>query len=168
MILDRFPDAGYYGCVRTSGWGPWVIRLGTHSGFDHTFVTLDNRGTIVEAEPDGARIGYLGEYYGDNVVFNLHEPGTAAQRDRVAAFARATVGTPYNDLGIVDDALNALGIHWRLLLKIASGDHELVCSALAVAAGVAGGFDWSCGKPQSEVTPGDLARRPNMVGWSWT
>lgn len=167
MILDRFPDAGYYACVRTSGLGAWAIRRGTRSRYNHTFVTLDGKGTIIEAEPGGARIGHLGEYHADDVVFNFHEPGTREQRAKVAAFAKDLVGTPYNEIAITDDALNALGIHWRLLARIAAGDHELVCSQLAVAAGYAGGFEWGCGKLMSEVTPGDLARRPYMAGWSW-
>ena len=168
MILDRFPGAGFYGCVATPGFGSWVIRAGTHSPYNHTFVTLDDKGTIMEAEPGGARIGYFGGYYGDRVTLNLHEPGTAQQRAKVADFARALVGTPYNDLAIADDALNCLGVHWRLLLKIAAGDHELVCSTLAATAGGAAGYDWSCGKALSEVTPGDLAKRPYMVGWDWS
>lgn len=168
MLLDHYPEAGRYGCVRTHGLGPEIIRLGTRSPFDHTFVVIDNKGTIIEAEPGGVRKGYIGEYYGERMVINAHEPASPDQLARVADAASQLVGVAYNDMAIIDDGFEALGVHWRWLLKLATRDHGIVCSQLVALCGQSGGFDWLCGKTIPEVTPADLGRRTNyLVNWVW-
>ncbi len=169
MSIDHYPEPGRYGCVHTRGWGPAVIRLGTRSHFDHTFVVIDDRGGIIEAEPGGVRKGNIAEYDGDRMVINAHEPGTADQFAKVADAASKLVGVAYNDIAIVNDGFEALGVHWRLLAKMATGDHGIVCSQLAAMVGQAGGFDWLCGKTVPEVTPADLAKRTGyLVNWVWS
>jgi hypothetical protein len=170
VILDHYPSAGRYGVVRTHGFAPWVIRAGTRSWADHAFVTIDDRGTIIEAEPGGVRKGYLGEYHGDKLMINAHEPASKDQLAKVAAAASGMIGVKYNDLAIIDDGFESLGVYWRWLAKLAAGDHEVICSQVAAVCGHAGGFDWLCGrKTYAEVTPADLARRTDyLVDWIWS
>lgn len=157
------PKAGYYGVVQTPGWFPWVIQKATRSWADHAFMLVDDHGTLVEAMPGGVRYGHLSQYEGCRAAFNLGERMTDAQRMQVVAAAEAMVGTPYNDIGIVDDGLAALGWHWRLLARLANGDHELDCSQAVALMGKAARLNWSCGRQVlCEVTPGDLQRRPGM------
>ena len=53
---------GSYGVVRTSGFVAWTIRKLTRSTYDHAFIVTGFDGTIIEAEPNGARIGQITEY----------------------------------------------------------------------------------------------------------
>ena len=165
-VPSIWPPAGTYGVVKTRGLVPWIIRRATHGWADHAFVVVDNAGGIVEAEPGGARKGHLAEYFGCRIAVNSAEDTTVQQRAIVAAAALRTVGVPYNNLGIVDDGIEALGWHWRWLTSRAAGDHELICSQLVAQCGHEAGLDWRCGRAgYSEVTPADLARRFGMQPW---
>jgi hypothetical protein len=167
-MTGYYPDAGYYGCVRTPGFGPWLIRAGTHSPYNHVFVTLDDKGTIAEAEPGGLRKARFEEYEGCRMALNLREPYTAAQRQQVVDATTPLIGIPYDDIAVVNDGLEVLRIHWRWLIKAANSAHELMCSQAVSMVGHAAGFDWMCGRSTAaEVTPADLARREYMVGWAW-
>ena len=167
-MTEYCPDAGRYGVVRTPGFGSWLIRAGTRSWANHVFVTLDDRGTIAEAEPGGLRKAHFEEYEGYRLALNLREPYTAEQRRKVVDGTTALIGVPYDDLAIVSDGLEALGVRWRWLVKAANSTHEVMCSQSTAVVGQQAGFDWLCGRSTaSEVTPGDLARREYMVPWKW-
>lgn len=168
-MTDNYPEAGRYGCVATPGFGPWLIRVGTRSWANHVFITIDDHGTVIEAEPGGVRKANIGEYHGDRLMLNLHEPCTAQQRATIAETAAGLIGVPYDDMAIVDDGLEAIGVRLRWLAKMANAKHEIICSQLVSYCGNAAGMDWSCGKASySEVTPGDLARRTGyMAAWAW-
>lgn len=160
---SRYPPAGLYFVVGTHGFVPWVIRRGTHSRYDHAGIVVDHDGGTVEAEPGGVRRGHLDDYDGCRLALNIDEDTTVDQRRSVAAAAVSMLGTPYNDLDIVECGLEALGWHWRWLAKLAAGDHELICSQLVAQAGTAAGLDWRCGQPDPcQVTPAMLARRPGV------
>jgi len=162
-----WPTAGRYFVVKTHGFVPWVIRRACHSWADHAGIILDD-GAIVEAEPGGVRLGHLSEYYGCRIAINSAEEVTVDQRVTVVATAKEMIGKPYNDLAIVDDGLESLGWHWHKLAKWASDDGEVVCSQLVALAGQAAGLDWRGGaQTTTEVTPGDLARRPGMTPWRY-
>jgi uncharacterized protein YycO len=162
----HYPPTGSCVVVRTEGFVPWVIRRATRSPFDHALITVDDAGTIVEAEPSGARRGHISEYAHSRMAIDAGEPVTARQRAQIAEAADGMAGVHYDDLAIADLGLQALGWHWNWLASKAGGEHELICSALCVVAARAAGLDWLCGKTDPEqVTPGDLARRPVMRAW---
>lgn len=163
---DYDPLPGLYGVVRTPGNGPRIIRWATRSWCDHAFVVVNFAGDIIEAEPDGVRLGNLREYAGCRVELNTGEHTTSSQRATVAAAAQAMIGKRYNDIAILNLGLETLGRHWQFLARIADGDHELICSQLVAICGQTAGLDWMCGASHpSEVTPAMLARRPGMTPW---
>jgi hypothetical protein len=160
------PPVGSYFVVRIHGFVPWVIRAATHTWADHAGIVIDDHGGIIEAEPGGVRKAHIGQYTGCRMAVNLGETMTDQQRAVVADEAQRLIGVAYNDMDIADLGLEALGWHWRLLAKLAAGDHELICSALVATVGGKAGIDWMCGKTAaSEVTPADLAKRPGMQPW---
>lgn len=162
-----WPQAGTYFVVRTRGLVPWIIRAATRSHFDHAGIVVSSTGDIVEAEPGGVRRGHLDEYAGCRIAVNSGEDATVEQQAAVVTAATGMIGTPYNDLGIIDDGLESLGWHWRKLAAWAGNDGELICSQAVTLAGHKAGLDWRCGQAQySEVTPAMLARRPGMRGWT--
>lgn len=153
---------GTYICFDTAGFVPRVIKLATHSRLSHAALITSTDGEMVEAMPGGARKAHASEYAGCYALVSTPE-GDAAHRALVVEAAEMMVGVSYNDLGIVDDGLESLGVFWKWLADIANSDHEVICSQLVALCGARGGFDWLCGKKlASEVTPGDLGRRPGM------
>lgn len=161
-----YPPAGTYFVVKTRGLIPWIIRRATGCWADHAGIFIDHEGGIVEAEPGGVRYGRIDEYDGCRIAVNTGEDMTVDQRRVVAATARDMVGERYNDLGIVDDGLESLGLRWRWLTRRAEADHEVICSQAVAIAGHKAGLDWRNGRAgYSEVTPADLARRPGMQPW---
>lgn len=154
---------GFYVCVGTPGLGPLAIKLGTHSRYDHTFMITSMEGEIVQAMPGGVEKAHISQYAGRPMKISSGISMNKAQQDALVKAAYSMVGTPYNDLGIFDDGLEAIGAHWRWLADVASGDHELICSQAVALMGKAAGYDWMCGKrDSSEVTPADLAKQKWM------
>ena len=162
-----FPEPGSYGVVKTHGFVPFMIRMLTRSRYDHAFIVINDAGDIVEAEPDGARTGNIGEYAGLPMLINSGEAMTDTQRAAVIAAARGYVDVPYAFLDIVRLALASLGIGWRWLTAEADDERAMVCSTLVAACGQSAGVaDWLCGEPcPALVRPADLARRPGMQPW---
>lgn len=157
---------GFYFCVATPGWGSRLIRWGTRSAFNHAGMITSVEGDTVEAQPGGVRKGHLSAYNGYKAVISSGLSMDLDQQTKVVAAAAAMIGVPYNDLGIVDDGLESLGIVWKWLANAANTDEELICSQAVALMGKAGGYDWMCGKADaSEVTPGDLARQSWMRPW---
>jgi len=154
-------EPGRYICVGGHGFVPTLIKIATRSRYVHVVTVEDSSGGIIEAMPGGVRRAHISDYAGLPACSNLAEHVTSEQQAQVIAAAQGMLGTPYNDLAIADDGLEALGAGWRWLANLAGGDHEVICSQSVAMAGAAAGFDWSCGKRDlSEVTPADLARRP--------
>lgn len=167
--MIAFPPQGSYFVVKTRGFVPLMIRLLTHSRFDHAGVVINDAGDIIEAEPGGARIGNLGEYAGLPILVNTRERMFSEQRAIVADVARRCIGTPYGFLDIVRLGLRCAGIHWGRLTRRADSEHAMICSEIVAACGQAAGLDWLCGREApAAVTPGDLARRPGMQPWTPT
>jgi cell wall-associated NlpC family hydrolase len=149
------PDLGDYGVVRTSGWGAALIRFGTHSNYNHAFVYVGD-GQIVEAEPQGARLGSVTEY--GNVLWS-RVPLDGPQRGAIAAIARKMIGTPYNWVDIAALTLACLGLKLPPVMDRVRDDRQLICSQLVDRAyELAGVHLFKDGRPDEAVTPGDLAR----------
>lgn len=155
---------GCFGVVSTPGVVPWLIRHGTHSPYNHTFITL-GAGQIVEAEPGRVRISPIIKYAAaKHLAFSTGQTLTGEQHTQISAKARSLVGVEYNFATIADQALADLGWHWRWLIRVAADDHDLDCSQLVAVCGQAAGADeWLCGKSPDQVTPGDLGRLPGVL-----
>jgi len=163
MVNVSPPATGSYVVVRTPGLGAWLIRHGTHSWADHAFIVTDDIGGIVEAMPHGVRKGHLSEY--DSCRQLVVTEGTQAQRAQVAQAALGMVGTPYDDLDIIDIGLECVGIHFWLLQWWVSRQHSVICSQAVAKCGQAAGLDWSCGQTDlAQVTPAMLSHRPHLRG----
>lgn len=157
-------EPGRYICVGSHGFFPGLIELATRSKFAHTAMIETEDGGIIEAMPGGVRRAHISEYAGCAAAINAAEPMTPMKQTQLVAAAQAMIGTPYNDLAIVDDGLESLGAVWGWLANLANGDHEVICSQAVAMMGKAAGYDWSCGKRDlCEVTPALLGRRIWMV-----
>ena len=147
---------------------------GAPSRYEHAGIILDGDGTILEAEPGGARIANLSEYAGrpllicdgpvqervarsrwrSNAQINIE--GTI--RGLVVREARKLIGVPYSPTDYV--ALAALHLHlpsaW--IRKRVESSRHLICSALVdrvyMNAGIALFND---GRLPGDVMPADLA-----------
>lgn len=156
-------EPGRYVCVSGTGWGDRIIEFGTHSRFSHVFMIETEAGDIIQAMPGGVVRAHIGDYAGRPMVINT-DPMDDVQQQALITAMQKMVGVPYNDLAIVDDGLESLGLFWKWLADLANGDNEVICSQLVALVGKAAGYDWQCGKKlASEVTPADLSRRPGMV-----
>lgn len=154
-------EPGRYICVGGRGFVPRVIEAATRSKFCHVVMVETSDGGIIEAMPGGVRRAHISQYAGLPACSNLAERMTSAQQGQIVAAAQGMLGTAYNDIGLVDDGLESLGLAWKWLANLSSADREVLCSQAVAMMGAAAGFDWSCGKRKlSEVTPANLARRP--------
>jgi hypothetical protein len=99
----------------------------------HAFVLLDD-GTLIEAEPGGARIRPLTEYSPDEIYWceNLGKSLTPAQRAGIVAKARSFEHTPYSFLDYFAIALHALHIPIPFLRRYLASLKHLICSQLSV------------------------------------
>lgn len=155
-------EPGRYVCVSGTGWGDRIIEFGTHSRFSHVFGIETEDGGIIQAMPGGVVRAHITDYAGRPMVINT-DPMDGAQQQALVGAMQKMVGIPYNDVGIVDDGLESLGLFWKWFADLANGDNEVICSQMLVLVGRAASYDWSCGKRLAvEVTPADLARRPGM------
>jgi hypothetical protein len=153
------PQPGDIGVTQIGGDVGRLIRFGQwlngdgFANYEHCFVFVGD-GQIVEAEPDGARIADLAEYDARTTVW-VRCPDQ--YRTAVAEAARAFIGRPY---GFLDYAVIAAH-HWHLpipgLSRVAASTRTIICSALAVAAARAGGWDLLGTEPAGYITPADLA-----------
>lgn len=153
-------EPGRYVCVGGRGFVPRAIQLFTWSRYCHVVMVETSDGGIIEAMPGGVRRAHISQYAGLPACSNLAERMTSVQQAQIVTAAQGMLGVPYNDLAIVDDGLESLGLVFKWLANLANGDHEVICSQAVAMMGQAAGFDWSCGKRDlSEVTPANLAKR---------
>lgn len=167
VIFRRgLPPAGVYGCVKTSGLVPFMIRIVTRSWADHVFVSIGD-GQIVEAEPGGVRVRDVSEYDGCRIEYNEAEPMTMQQRAAVAEYATSKRGEAYAWSADAVDGLRCLGLRWRILGKFGQARRSVMCSQLAAEAGRHAGLDWLCGQDNPAcVTPAMLVARLDDTSWS--
>jgi len=161
-MINR-PKPGGYGCVDTGGgFLPNAIKALTHSPVDHAFMVLDDKGTILEAEPGGAKIGNLSEYAHREQVFSTDTVlnGTVKPAEMLA-FASSLVGIPYGFTDILYLGLE-LGPGWRpkWLLNQVIDERTMICSQLVAHFGAHFGVNWNCGQKYDQlVTPAMLYNR---------
>lgn len=150
------PAVGEFGVVRTGGWAGWLIRTVTRSEVNHAFVYV-GRGRIVEAEPNGARLGYADAY--PDAIWS----GVAITEGKgfdIANAARSLLGTPYSWLDCVSIGLAHIFGGHRIPMFIRrriTRTDRLMCSALVDYAYHLGGVDlYDDGRLFGDVSPGDL------------
>ena len=152
------PRPGDYGVVKTNGFFGKLIRLGTMSRWNHTFIYLGD-GLIVQANPTGVAIGKVSQY--PVIGWNQHENLTDEQRGLIVEAAKKLVDRPYGFLDIANLVLRILGLkmfaNTALLEKMAER-YGVICSELVALSYDAAKVDL-CNKPANVVTPGDLAER---------
>lgn len=155
------PSVGAFGVVRTSSFVAPFIRLLTRSQVNHAFViiakhTKSNDWLILEAQSKGARYALLSKYADKEVVFSSFDMTPRERRD-VVSCAVSLHGIPYNYLDIVALFFLQLGFRWKWLLKRAQTTQRLICSQLVDRACEQAGLRlFEDGRPDGEVTPGDL------------
>lgn len=150
------PQPGDFFTVRTGGWMGHLIRMATESHCNHAGLLLDD-GTVIEAEPHGARIVPAGWYIHHARWSNL--PLTDAQRAAIVTEARRLKGRKYGFADIVVLGLvHVFG--WkcpRWVRDYLQRSDRLICSQLVdYAYDKAGVHLFTDGRVPAEVTPGDL------------
>lgn len=156
------PQPGDIGLTVISGWGR-LIRLGQwlngdgFADFEHAFVVteVDDRGDahIVEAMPGGAQ--HVRNWHPADRTVYLRCP--EEHREAVAAAARGFVGVPYSVADYFALAAHRLHIPTPHLKRFVTQQHSMICSQLADAAAMEGGWHlFSDGRWPGYVTPGDL------------
>jgi uncharacterized protein YycO len=152
------PAVGDYGVVKTGGFFGKLIRLGTLSRWNHTFIYVGSD-KIIEATPRGVILSPVNNY--PEIGWNKHEELTNTQRIQIHDFAMSTLGKPYNFVVIANLMLRILGFkllaNTRLLHRLSQHD-GFICSELVAEAYAKAGITL-IEKPVDQVTPGDLAER---------
>lgn len=159
------------------GIGLGQALAGAPSRYEHCGLILDSDGTVLEAEPGGARIANLSEYAGRPLLVSdgpvqqfiaAHgsavRPGfstsvvESAIRNTVVREARALIGVPYSGLDYA--ALAALHLHLpsKWIRQRVESSHHLICSALVDRAYMNAGISlFDDGRHVGDVMPADLA-----------
>ena len=172
FVVDVKGRAGWF-----IGWAQALVN--DASRYKHAGAIIDEAGTTVEAEPNGARYGNISDYAGRGLLISdgpiqqwlAENPGAdeAAKRAQVVAMARTFVGTPYSFL----DYLSIAGVHitaalpkwlqWpikpivNLLRRYVASTKHVLCSQLVDATYERCGIHLFQGKIPGDVAPADLA-----------
>jgi len=167
-------------CTRSNAWYSRLIRfgaalLGKPNTVNHVAIYMgpgtDGVDRVIEAKPGGVGWRDAATYMKDHwTLDNREQPKDPVQRSAIRKAALAMLGTPYDWVGIGQNAMEAIRAPdlyrsdaWK---EIGSPDH-VVCSSLA---------DWiyadvglaNPGKTQGAdkiTTPGDWAEFITTRGW---
>jgi uncharacterized protein YycO len=156
--MNYEPRVGDFGVVKTNGWIGWLIRLGTNSRWNHTFIYVGD-GLIVEANPTGVALTNVSVY--PNIAWNHHEELSVEKRSIIAEHAKSLVGKPYGFIDIITIIFRTFGLDLfgtKKFWKPFSLRQGYICSEL-VAESYGKADVTLIGKPNYLVTPGDLAER---------
>lgn len=171
---------GSFFVVDVPGPGGWWIGVaqalaGDASRYKHAGLILDEQGTILEAEPGGARIANISEYASAGLLIsdapvqrNIsnwtlagHLPSgayEAALRNAIVKTARRYVGTPYSFLDYAAIAALHLRIPSKALCRYVASSGHAQCAQLVDAIYEAAGIHlFTDGRQPGEVCPADLA-----------
>jgi hypothetical protein len=164
-MINR-PLTGGYGCVDTgTGFFSTAIKMLTHSPVSHAFIVLNSKtGDILEAEPNGTKVGNLSEYVHRELVFSTDTVlSDKVSMIQMVAFAKSLVGTPYGFSDIL-----YLGMELTLgperspkwLLNQVIDESSMICSQEVAHFGAHFGVNWNCGQKYDQlVTPAMLFNR---------
>jgi hypothetical protein len=173
--------------VDVPGPGGWWIGLaqalaGDASRYKHAGLILDEQGTILEAEPQGARLANISEYHGDGLLISdgpvqrdvaeyVAESGSEVSDPKKLAVAyektvrldvvmeaKKLVGTHYSWLDYA--AIGALRLHLpssALRRYVAASGHAQCAQLVDLAYMRAGVHLFDDGRQPGDVCPADLA-----------
>lgn len=162
---------GRIGLVRIHGvpgslieFGQWLNGDG-FTEWEHAFLDLGD-GTVIEAEPGGARIRPLSEYDDTEVYWcdAIYSQVSPAKRQLIADEAKKLVGTPYSAADYFALAAHRLDLPVPGLKGYIQSSRHLICSQLVDLAYQLGGFQiFSDHRWDGYVTPGALYQADRVV-----
>lgn len=139
-----------------------LIRLGEwangsrFSRFSHAVLALDD-GTLIEAEPGGARIRPIGEYPDGTVTWSDWDLSGAA-RYSIVLHGRELLDTPYSWADYGSLALRRFHLRPPGLKRYIASTKHMICSQLVDEAYWRAGLHmFADGRWPGDVTPADLA-----------
>jgi hypothetical protein len=153
---------GDYLLLQITGKLGFAIRVGQalagdFSAYTHAAIVMDD-GTLVAAQPGGARVDNLEEALASRPVAVSRNPLSPSERAKIVASARAAVGMPYSFLDYLSIVLLALRVRPEWLRRYVASTGHLICSQLVdVVYNSAGIHLFTDGRTPGDVTPGDLA-----------
>jgi hypothetical protein len=161
------------------GIGLGQALAGAPSRYEHAGIVLDTDGTILEAEPGGARIANISEYDGRPLLVSdgpvqrevqryAARRGTAISgppewfdsvcRGHVVAEARKLVGVPYSPTDYLALALLHLHLPSKWIRRRVESSGHMICSQLVDAVYLRAGIHlFDDGRLPGDVMPADLA-----------
>jgi hypothetical protein len=156
------PQPGDFGLVKMYGDAGRLIRIGQwlngdgFGDYEHAFVLVEG-GSVVEAEPGGARIAPVSEY--SEVLWSTgHVALTGEQRAAVIKAAMGYVGTPYSAADYFALAAHRLHLPLPGLKTYVANSGHMICSQLADQCYQDAGVQlFKDGRWPGYVTPGALA-----------
>lgn len=157
--MIKTPKPGDFGLVKIGGILGFFVSLGQHlagdsSKYTHAYIVLDG-GTVLAAQPGGARIDKLSKY--DNQAIYSNIDLTDDQRHAIVEQARALEGLSYSFLDYLAIALARFGIKPKWLIKFIANKGHMICSQLVDFCYLKAGIHlFNDGRLPQEVTPGDL------------
>lgn len=125
-------SAGDFGLTRINGAAGAAIRLGqwlngdSFVDYEHAFIALDD-GTLLEAEPGGARIRPITDY--PRAIYSGWTL-TSDQRAAIVAQARTLIGVPYSAADYLALAAHRLGVPVPGLRHYIGDSGHMICSQL--------------------------------------
>lgn len=157
--MSYTPEIGDYGVVKTNGVIGFLIRLGTQSRWNHTFIYIgDDR--IVEANPTGVAISSVSKY--PTIAWSKHEDLDHTKRSKIQNHAIEQVGKPYGFIDITIILFRIFGLDLfgtkKFWTRLVANRDGFICSEL-VAECYESADVKLINKPNCLVTPGDLAER---------
>lgn len=181
--MSRVLRPGEIGLTWISGWTGFWVSLGQWLAGDgglwpwrrykkrlprgyptHVFLVLDD-GTIIEAQPGGARIGSLSRYAKRQVLYS-RLPLTMEQRSQVTEVASTYKDVPYNFLAYVYLALWRVHIRPDWLRRKVQDSGNMICSQLVDKILEQVGMNlFTDNRLNQDVTPGDIYSLLARNGW---
>ena len=154
------PQPGDWGLTQIGGLSGLAVRVAQWlrgsgwSNYQHALLLLDD-GTVLEAEPGGARITPL-EGYGKPITWSSW-PLTDAQRAEVVLVTRTKVGVPYSVLTYISLVLLRLHIRPDWVVRRVESDGEEICSELVDRVYLEAGLHlFDDGRLPGDVDPAEL------------
>lgn len=165
---------GSFGVVSVKGPGGWWIKLGQAlagdaSRYAHAFLILDEQGTLLEAEPGGARLANIREYDGCGMLISdgpvqqwfasgIRYNDEAKIRTVIVTEAHELVGTRYSWLDYVAIGLLHLNLPSKALRRYVASTRHMQCAQLVDAIYASAGIQlFNDGRQPGDVCPADLA-----------
>ena len=138
----------------------WAIRRVTFSEFSHVEIVSEDGRSYIGAHSDGGVQERPADYCLPSFERRYAIPCSDAQLEKIMAYARSKIGTPYNFLDIV-----GLLFHRNLTTK-----GRVICSMFVYLAALEGGIQMLNVLPEyaNLVTPDSLHLSPLLVGRSYS